>query len=53
MNTRNYHRRTSAFAAAIGPREIAGLANALPWLETDELARILLTTEPRYERSRS
>ena len=52
MNTRNPHpKRFSTFAAAVGPREVADLARALPWLETDELARILLTGTPAYQRS--
>jgi hypothetical protein len=51
MNTRTPHRnRFSAFAAAVGPREVADLARVLPWLETDELARIL-TSMPEDERS--
>jgi hypothetical protein len=52
MNARNPHpRRFSALATAIGPREVAALARALPWLETDELARILLTGTPADQRS--
>ena len=45
------HRRFGAFASAIGPQEVAALARALPWLETDELVRILLTAGPADERS--
>jgi hypothetical protein len=42
MSIRNPHtRRFQEFASTIGPREVADLARALPWLETEELARIL------------
>jgi hypothetical protein len=47
----HHHKQLTALATAIGPREVAALARALPWLETDELARIALTAEPIYERS--
>jgi hypothetical protein len=51
MNTPNPHsKRFSTFAGAVGPREVADLARALPWLEADELVRIL-TSMPRDERS--
>jgi hypothetical protein len=43
--------RIHAFASAVGPREVADLARALPWLETGELARILLTTAPATTRA--
>jgi hypothetical protein len=49
----NHDERFRNFADAVGPREVAALARAVPWLETDELARILLTAAPSYERSRS
>jgi hypothetical protein len=42
-----------ALASAFGPPEVAALARAIPWLETDELARILLTATPRCGRSSS
>jgi hypothetical protein len=41
----------NAFASVIGPREVAHLARALPWLETSELARILLTATPATSRT--
>jgi hypothetical protein len=52
VNTRNPHpRRFRALAAVLGPQEVAALALTLPSLETDELARILLTALPADERS--
>jgi hypothetical protein len=38
-------------AAVMGPREVATLARTIPSLETDELARILLSAVPPHERS--
>jgi len=46
-------RSYGALASAFGPREVAALARAVPWLETDELARILLTATPQCGRSSS
>jgi hypothetical protein len=40
----------NAFAAAVGPREGAALARAVPFLETGELARILLSAAPLERR---
>ena len=51
MSTWHHSPPFSAFAGAIGPREVAALARALPWLEAGELARILLTATPTYEGS--
>ena len=52
MNTHHHHHwRFGAFAAAIGPREVVALARTLPFLETDELMRILLSAVPADERS--
>jgi hypothetical protein len=52
MNTRTPHpRRFRALAAVLGPQEVAALARTVPSLETDELARILLTALPADERS--
>jgi len=45
--------RFRTLADAVGPSEVAALARAIPWLETDELARILLTAAPSHERSQS
>ena len=44
-------RRFGAFAAAVGPREVAALALTVPSLETSELARILLSAVPVDERN--
>ena len=46
-------RSYGALASAFGPREVAALARAVQWLETDELARILLTATPKCGRSSS
>ena len=47
-----YRDRTyRALASAFGPREVAALARAVPWSETHELARILLTATPDCGRS--
>jgi hypothetical protein len=51
MSIRRPHtRRFQEFASSIGSREVADLARALPWLETEELARIL-TAMPADETS--
>lgn len=46
-SSQRFHR----FAEAIGPVEVASLARAVPSLETDELARILLSAAPAHERN--
>jgi hypothetical protein len=44
MSIQNTHtRRIPDFASSIGSQEVAYLARALPWRETEELARILTT----------
>ena len=44
MSIRNIQARGfQEFASSIGSQEVVVLARALPWLETEELARILTT----------
>jgi hypothetical protein len=53
MSTRHRHRSWlfSAFATAIGPREVAALARTVPSPGTDELVRILLAAVSAHERN--
>ena len=55
MHTSIQHRDRSyrALASALGAREVAALARTVPWLETDELARTLLTATPKCGQSSS
>jgi hypothetical protein len=51
MNTESPQSRCSrAFAAVIGPSQVADLARTVPRLETDELVRILLSAGPDFEK---
>jgi|1185.fasta_scaffold60455_2 hypothetical protein len=51
MNMHYSHpRRFGAMATVMAPREVGTLARTVPSLETDELARILLSVLGRDER---
>ena len=48
---KKFSQRFHRFAEVIGPAEVASLARTVPSLETDELARIVMSAAPAHERN--